>query len=192
MGVAGEKKPYDKHFRELRAMGFNQKGYVAPLVIVISFITGILLMELMQVAYINRRIEHNAREVMQAQQAADGGVAWASEKIYRALVANPAKEALPPSPLVPGLAPEKIGKDEDGVSFVIKEPGAVLQDSGSDYCTYEFRCQGRCTGTQKTVRIRLKFKYHNNYQVDESGHKIFVSRTFLDRGKIILYKTDNT
>jgi hypothetical protein len=171
-------------------MGINQKGYVAPMVMVISFIIGILLMDLVRVAYFDRRIERNVLEIMQAQQAADGGVAWASEKIYQTLLASAAQEILPPSPLMPGLAPVKIGKDEYGISFVIRD-GAVLQDSGSDYCTYEFRCRGSCINTQKTVRVRLRFKYHNRYQVDGSGNKIFVSRDFLDRGKIVLYKNDD-
>ncbi|WP_054692615.1 hypothetical protein [Syntrophomonas palmitatica] len=172
-------------------MKMNQQGYIVPLLMILSFIISILLISLLQVAYFDRRIEHNSLEIMQAQQAADGGAAWACEKISANLLAAQNQESLPLKPLQAVVVPVDIGNAADQVNFTIPEPGAKLVDSGADYGVYEFNSSGVYKNTRKVINVRVKYSFINHYKMDAGGNALFQSRTFLDHGKIISYKFVN-
>lgn len=169
----------------------SQKGSTLLAVLVGFLIISLVMISLLKIASMERKMSANSMALLQARQAVDGGIAWASERTYSALVSSSAVEVLPALPLDDSMAPVMMGESAGRASYKLLDDGVKLVQQGSDFCVYEFGCEGSCRGIIQNASVRVRYQFEDRYHY-EAGTRIFDGRTFADHGKIIYYQPLNS
>lgn len=169
----------------------SNKGSTLLAVLVAFLIIILVLMNLLEIAGIERKMSVNNTALLQARQAVDGGVAWACEQTYDVLAEGLNVKALPVNPVNASSTPVVIGASAYQASFRILGAGVKLIQADGGSCTYEFGCEGSCRGATQNASVRVKYRFIELTH-DEAGAEVFDRRVFADHGRIMNYQPLNT
>jgi hypothetical protein len=161
----------------------SQDGNLVLTALIIFWALLVMGTAVIKISSMEIKMSSYAFKAEQAQQAADAGVDWVVEKIYRELQNHLADEVLPEvfSFTGPDLHLGSVNID------YITRLNQTSNPEEENYCIYSVKASGFYAGAGKTVKVTVRYNYTGGYTNDES----FISRNYLDRGRIITYKIEN-
>lgn len=168
----------------------NETGGLLLVALMFLLVITLLAITITDVAWMDFKCSQNDFTGQQAQQAADGGIELAEEKIFQELnqLENLQAETLPQI-LSCGNLLVSIPSQTEPITVAIGgiTYNAVLSDSGS--CSYEFTSRGEFRNASKVISVVVSYHFIGGYSHTEAdGTVSFVPREYLDRGQIISYR----
>jgi len=167
----------------------SEKGSALVAVLVGFLVISLVLLNMLEIAGMDRKMSINTTALLQARQAVDGGIAWACEQTYNNLL-DSGTQVLPDVPVGASLAPVTIGSGSNEASYQIVGDGVELDYQGSNYCIYKFGCEGSCRGATQNALVKVKYRFISHYHY-VAGKPVLDGRTFMDHGKIESYQPLN-
>jgi Tfp pilus assembly protein PilX len=167
-------------------------GGIMIIVLMTFLLVSILAAGIIGMGVMEFRSSHFDFQSQQAQQAADAGVDWGLENIYTELTlpANLIAESLPSSLNCGNQSMYlNVGDKTCEVSIgnVINRTNPLTEEGSY---TYEFTSAGTFEGAHKLVTVQAIYHFSGGYQyTDSNGTISFLSRKYLNRGRIISYQT---
>lgn len=162
-----------------------EQGSIILMTLLIFFIVSILLMLILQLSSMEMHMSQYYFRSQQAQQLADATLEQRCAEINQCLISNYTNDKfLPDLPL--GWR-ENWTELSTGSGQGRSQTLFLTSETGTDYCRYRLECVGCFENATKSVEADLTFHFTDNY----SSKQKFISRTFLDKGKITSYKILN-
>jgi len=142
-----------------RLIESRESGNVIVMTLIVLMVLSVLGAAILGVAGMENKVSHAAVEAMQAQQAADAGVEWAIEDLWRLGLVETLTDEL---------------NLDNGIHSVINvtDRTQVIGEGGHLECTYVFTSSGVCQGITRRLEVEVVYVFSDLYPANYDSVEI--------------------